>query len=176
MTFGEYFYSSSGVEITKFSPPGSAKLGASLSIPIQISNGGDKDIFDANIDLFDAETDQRLFHSHKSIFLIGQKADFNASLTMPDKDLSLRLELSLKPLPTSVFTIVDTKTAVISLIGEEPEPEPEPSKGCLMMALFGTTILARCFPYLRLFRDRVLPQIITDSYYAFSTWILAVVG
>lgn len=52
----------------------------------------------------------------------------------------------------------------------------EPSKGCLMMALFGTTLLARCFPYLRLFRDRVLPQIITDSYYAFSTWILGVVG
>lgn len=60
----------------------------------------------------------------------------------------------------------------------EPEPEPEPqlSKNCLMMALFGTTLLARCFPYLRLFRDRVLPQIITDSYYTFSTWILAVVG
>ncbi len=170
MTFGDFFYSSSGVEITKFSPPGSAKLGAILSIPIQISNDGDKDIFDANIDLFDAETGQRLFHSHKSIFLIGQKADFTASVTMPNKDLSLRLELSVKPSPVSIFTVVDTKTISISL------EEPPISRNCLIIALFGTTFLSRYFPLIRLFRDRVLPQIITDSYYAFSTWILAVVG
>lgn len=61
----------------------------------------------------------------------------------------------------------------------EVSPPPNnhiPPKGCLMMALFSTTFLAQFFPYLRLFRDRVLPQIITDGYYAFSTWILAVVA
>lgn len=175
MTFGEQFYSDPGVRISTFSPPGSAKVGASLSIPIQISNDGDKDIFDANIDLFDAEADQRLFHGHKSNFLIGQKADFNASLTMPEKDLSLRLELSIKPSPVSIFTVVDTKTAVISL-SEEPPEEPPSGKNCLILALFGATFLSRYFPFVRLFRDRVLPQIVTDCYYAFSTWILTVVA
>lgn len=170
MTFGQDFYSDPGVRISEFSPPGSAKVGASVSIPIQISNDGEADIFDANVDLYDGETGKRLFHSHKSNFLIGQKADFKASVTMPSRDLELLLDLSIQPSPVSIFTVVDTKTA--SIRAEEP-PSP---RNCLIIALFGATFLSRYFPFVRLFRDRVLPQIVTDAYYAFSTWILTVVA
>lgn len=169
MTFGREFYSDPGVRITAFFPPGSAKIGASVSIPIQISNDGDIHIFDANVDLYDATTGKRLFHSHKSIFLPGQTADFKASITMPSKDLDLLLALSIKPSPVSVFTVVDTKTASITA------EETHIPRNCLILALFGTTFLSRYFPLIRLFRDRVLPQIIIDGYYSFSTWILTVI-
>jgi hypothetical protein len=43
---------------------------------------------------------------------------------------------------------------------------------CLIMALFGATSLSKFFPYLRLFRDIYLPNIITSYYYSISSWIL----
>lgn len=57
---------------------------------------------------------------------------------------------------------------------QAPPPEPPPVDHCLIMFLFGSTFLARAFPYLRMFRDVVLPQIITEGYYRFSAWILSI--
>lgn len=67
------------------------------------------------------------------------------------------------------------EVAILEVPEVEPEPEPK-AKYCMILALFGGSVLSRYFPYIRLFRDRVLPQVITDFYYAFSTWILAVIA
>ena len=50
---------------------------------------------------------------------------------------------------------------------EPPPPEPPitPPSACMIVFLFGSTILAKVFPILRAFRDVVLPNIITDLYY-----------
>lgn len=101
--------------ITRFEPPISAFAGESFNISIQIQNVGSVDIFDANVDLFDAETGARLYHGHKSNFLAGQVADFTAPIVMPNKNLSLLLELSIQPSPVSVFSVVDTRTATVTL-------------------------------------------------------------
>jgi len=68
--------------------------------------------------------------------------------------------------PEGVKTWIDSQ--------EPPPPPAPPSEDCLLMAIFGATFLARSFPYLRLFRDLVLPQILTSAYYQFSAWILSI--
>lgn len=61
---------------------------------------------------------------------------------------------------------------------EEPEPSPDgepptPSPSlCMIAFLFGATCLSRAFPYLRMFRDRVLPKTVTKLYYALSRVML----
>lgn len=46
-------------------------------------------------------------------------------------------------------------------------------KGCLAMAMLGTTFVATTFfPYIRMFRDAILPTLLTRWYYSVSTSIL----
>lgn len=56
------------------------------------------------------------------------------------------------------------------------EAEPSARSGlppaCLIAFLFGTSALSRMLPYLRMFRDRVLPSPVTVAYYVLSGFAL----
>lgn len=72
------------------------------------------------------------------------------------------------------FSMIDEEEPPTPPDGEPPTP-PTPPTACLLMAIFGSSFIAYSFPYLRLFRDLVLPHFITNGYYQLSTWILRMV-
>lgn len=88
-------------------------------------------------------------------------------------------------IPQTVTYEVRVYVDITAFVSEEDEekngfdvvyPDENGARGCLMMAMVGGTFLApHLFPYLRLFRDLVLPRFITEGYYQFSTWILRLV-
>jgi len=117
--------------------------------------------------------------------IIEKNIDVIEVLKAGNNSLDLHL-LNLKaPLYGTWYGIIVCVSVTVFYPTDAPIPDPyrlqrpPPDEGapspCLIMAIFGATSLVRFFPYLRIFRDALLPQIITNGYYAFSTWILRLV-
>lgn len=106
-------------KITDFQPPQSASVGEPINIPIQITNTGTIDFFEAEVLLYDESTGERLFRGYQAPFEAGAIFDYIASVVMPDKDLPLLLELWITESPVAEPQLVDSRKATIKLPREE---------------------------------------------------------
>lgn len=69
----------------------------------------------------------------------------------------------------------DKTTRIIHITSHEEVPITDSPYHCVIAFLFGATVLAKLFPYLRIFRNVYLPNSITSFYYHISQLILGMI-
>lgn len=113
--------------------------------------------------LTDVDTGERL-DRFSGLVPANKEATISSFLLMPDRVLNF--ELRINDVSSGTFTVYPKV---------EEEPPEEPPKACIIATVF----LGSQHPFLppmRKFRDRFIPKIVMDTYYALSMYFLRKMG